>query len=368
MHLALRALTAAYLVTMMFSMGLALGGGPKETKPEKRHKRWLLLRGLAFNLVLLPLCALALSHLTHASGNLAIAFLLLAASPGGRFAPQVAKICGADLGLSVELTLWLNKLVSITAPLTAAWMLHSHRVELSELRFIAALLVLQFVPYLVGRQLKKRRPSVAARLERPFELAPWLIMVPILALIVAQHPLRQILTLGADPVWWLVLGFAVAAPALGWIVGGPTDEMRRTFAISANARNVAVAMVIAVEAFGGRTVQLAVFSVWLVLLVLDVGWVKLSMKERQRMKRMVLMVAALGLGAVGVAQAQEHPCMADAARLCPEVQPGGGAQIACLKEHKEELSPACKKKVMQAKIKQMENQELQKQEAAPPQP
>ena len=75
--------------------------------------------------------------------------------------------------------------------------------------------------------------------------------------------------------------------------------------------------------------------------------------------------AALGMvsGAfVSSARAQEKPCMADAARLCPDVQPGGGAQIQCLKEHKEELSPACKKKVMSAKIKQMEKQEYQKQE------
>jgi BASS family bile acid:Na+ symporter len=372
MLLAVRALAAAYLVTMMFSMGLELGGAPKEDKHEKWHKRWLLVRALAFNLLLLPLVAVTLTHVMHSSGDLMVAFLLLAASPGGRFAPHLAKSSGADLGLSVEITLFLNKMIPLTAPITAAWMLHSHRVELSELKFIAALLVLQFVPYTVGRQIRKRRPEWAARLQRPFERISWLILVPVLALVVAAHPLRDVPALGADRTWWVVLAFGVLAPALGWLLGGPAAETRRAFSVSANARNLAVAFVIAGEAFGGREVQLATFAVWAVFLVLEVSWVRLSTKGRIPMKRMVLMVAALGLGAVGVAHAQtqetEHPCMADAARLCSNVEPGGGAQMTCLKAHKEELSPACKKKVMQAKIKQMENQELQKQESAPPQP
>jgi Cysteine rich repeat len=79
-----------------------------------------------------------------------------------------------------------------------------------------------------------------------------------------------------------------------------------------------------------------------------------------------LFAAAVSGGVATRAFAQEKPCMADAARLCPGVEPGGGAQIACLKEHKEELSPACKKKVMQAKIKHEESKQLEEQKANPP--
>ena len=82
----------------------------------------------------------------------------------------------------------------------------------------------------------------------------------------------------------------------------------------------------------------------------------------------VAAAAAIGGGAASLAQAQEKPCMADAARLCPEVEPGGGAQIMCLKQHKEELSPGCKKRVMQMKIKQEEQKQLEQQQAAPQPP
>jgi hypothetical protein len=63
----------------------------------------------------------------------------------------------------------------------------------------------------------------------------------------------------------------------------------------------------------------------------------------------------------------DKPCMADAARLCPGVEPGGGKQIECLKEHMQEVSPACKKNLIQMKEKQ--EQKKQEQQPAPqPQP
>lgn len=50
------------------------------------------------------------------------------------------------------------------------------------------------------------------------------------------------------------------------------------------------------------------------------------------------------------ASAEENPCIADKARLCPAVQPGEGRVAQCLMEHEIELSPACKKNI--AKIKE----------------
>ena len=86
------------------------------------------------------------------------------------------------------------------------------------------------------------------------------------------------------------------------------------------------------------------------------------------MKRILFVLAASTLGLVSAAGAQEKPCMADAARLCANVEPGGGAQLACLKAHKSELSPACKKNVMKMKVKQMENQQLEQQRQQQPPP
>jgi hypothetical protein len=85
------------------------------------------------------------------------------------------------------------------------------------------------------------------------------------------------------------------------------------------------------------------------------------MKRHIRIATAVVAAAIAG-GAASLASAQEKPCMADAARLCPGVEPGEGAQIACLKQHKEDLSPGCKKRVMQMKIKHEEQKQLQEQQ------
>jgi hypothetical protein len=57
--------------------------------------------------------------------------------------------------------------------------------------------------------------------------------------------------------------------------------------------------------------------------------------------------AMLGAGSALAADDGAQPvgkaaCKADAQKLCPGVKPGEGRIAACLKEHRAEVSPACK--------------------------
>ena len=45
--------------------------------------------------------------------------------------------------------------------------------------------------------------------------------------------------------------------------------------------------------------------------------------------------------------AASHPCMDDAQKLCPGVQPGKGRIAACLKQHKDQVSQECQAKMAQ---------------------
>ncbi|HXA35765.1 MAG TPA: cysteine rich repeat-containing protein [Steroidobacteraceae bacterium] len=42
-------------------------------------------------------------------------------------------------------------------------------------------------------------------------------------------------------------------------------------------------------------------------------------------------------------------CEADAQKLCPGVEPGGGRILACLKQHRGEVSDGCKQAIIKAK-------------------
>jgi len=56
--------------------------------------------------------------------------------------------------------------------------------------------------------------------------------------------------------------------------------------------------------------------------------------------------------AAGVSAAQNaKPCAEDVAKLCKGVQPGQGRLAQCLKEHSNELSPACKENIKIVKEK-----------------
>jgi hypothetical protein len=79
-----------------------------------------------------------------------------------------------------------------------------------------------------------------------------------------------------------------------------------------------------------------------------------AMRIRQFMIVSGLSLAALSLaGSAALAQQAEAMkyCKADVARLCPGVQMGGGRIIACLKEHKMEVSVGCAKALQAMKAK-----------------
>lgn len=59
--------------------------------------------------------------------------------------------------------------------------------------------------------------------------------------------------------------------------------------------------------------------------------------------------------AASAASPEEHPaaaaCKEDVAKLCPGIAPGEGRIAACMKEHKSQLSRACKRALVKQKRK-----------------
>ncbi len=59
----------------------------------------------------------------------------------------------------------------------------------------------------------------------------------------------------------------------------------------------------------------------------------------------------MSMAAAAPAEESGRPCADDAAKLCKGVQPGEGRIVQCLREHKDQLSPACKENIAKAKAK-----------------
>ncbi len=259
------ALSGVYLAAMMLGLGLELGGGPKESKEEKRSKRRGIVVGQLLNLVLLPLVAFGVTRALRTSGAVSVALLLLAAAPGGRFGPHAVKLGKGDVALSAEVTMLLAKATCITAVPTAKWLLTLRTLEIHELPFLLQLVVLQLVPFYFGKWYRAKRPEKAARLRRPVEAVALGSAVLVLAFAVA-HTERWLEVL--DPRSWLAVAcVGVISPLLGWLVGGRRRGSRRAFAIGANAREIGVAIAMATFAFPRADVRTALFGVALVYTV-----------------------------------------------------------------------------------------------------
>jgi bile acid:Na+ symporter, BASS family len=258
-------LTGVYLTAMMFSVGLGLQVGPLPVGAE-RADRSLPLRGLLLNLVLIPAVAVVLTRSLHLTSDVAFALLIVAACPGGRFAPDLTRKAAGDVPLASTQVFVLTKLAPFTAPLTTKWLLGLHQLHVASAPMILSGLLLQTLPLYAGKLLARHRAETATRLRRPLESAVAAASFAVLAVFVWRSGLASLEILG-DRGWLAVAGLAAAALALGWLLGGARVESRRALVVGGLSRNVALSLLLAGLAFPGRHhVQLAVFGVWWILL------------------------------------------------------------------------------------------------------
>jgi bile acid:Na+ symporter, BASS family len=266
-----RALAITYLATMMFSIGLLLGGRPKPERQVRRHERHLLIRALVIDLVVLPVVAWSILRLVGAHGRAATALLLLAAAPGSRILPLLARRAQGELGLSVEISLWLAKLTAFTAPVTLALLIDIGRVHVHDLRIILALVCIQLLPYLAGRSVRHHWSSLATRLTKPLDIACAVLVVAVLALVVAGGKLEGLVLIGATG-WLAVLSFSALSLTIGWFSGGRSGSVRRSFALAVNSRDLSLSLTLGLLAFPARHVELPLFGAWLITFACNVGF------------------------------------------------------------------------------------------------
>lgn len=254
----------------IFFIMLAIG---LEVAFEDLHRllrdRKLIGQSLLINLLAIPLVTYLFIKITGQSGPAAIAVMLAAAAPGAPFAPRVVEIARAGLTVSVVLVLVLAAVSVFTGPLVARLTLEMEgSANLG--RIILSLLVFQLLPLGVGLALRRWRPGLAKRLVRPCHLFSNLILLLVAVLFVWQQG-PEILRLGVRP-WLILVAASLLWNILGWMLGG---QERHTQSIVAAARNIGLALMLAVGGFGGTAVIMPIFVLGLLSLTLvpAVGWV-----------------------------------------------------------------------------------------------
>lgn len=65
----------------------------------------------------------------------------------------------------------------------------------------------------------------------------------------------------------------------------------------------------------------------------------------------ILFAVVMVAGSAYAFGGMDGPCKADIAKFCKDVEKGEGRIINCLKDHSDELSSACKSKIVEQKEK-----------------
>ncbi|MCU1279299.1 MAG: transrane transport protein, partial [bacterium] len=178
------------------------------------------------------------------------------------------------------------KLTAFTAPPLVEQLLGVERIRLHDLSLMAELALLQVAPFVLGKLIRRRWSGVAQGLTRPVRMLEVASVVAVVAFVVVTHQIRSVLVIGGSG-WLALVSVAALSLALGWLLGGSSPGARRAIALSVNARNLALALVIARLAFADRGVESVLFAVWLVLFVFGLGFALLASHRARKMHPMV---------------------------------------------------------------------------------
>jgi bile acid:Na+ symporter, BASS family len=259
------------LIEMMVAVGLRVTFA--EIIDTARNWRFVA-RAVVANYVLVPAVAIILLLLFHADPMVAAGFLVLAVCPGAPFGPPFARIAHADVPAAVGLMVILAGSSAILSPLLLSvllpWLSGSEAPQVAPLALVGTLLITQLVPLLAGLLVNHWHPQLAARLLAPFERVSKLLNLGVVGLILATQfqmlaEIRMMAFLG-------MLLLLAASLAIGWLMGGPDAELRKTMALTTALRNAGLGLVIVTGTFAGTpaataTLAYGIFAVLGTLLV-----------------------------------------------------------------------------------------------------
>ncbi len=211
--------------------------------------------------------------------------VLLAASPFAAVVPVFARMARADLALAAGLTAVFPLVSVLLTPLAAQaamWVLaDTDRLQFNMLASLAMLAATITLPLAAGVLFRHHFPNFGRRLLRPVEVISEATGAASLAFVTVTG-FSSIVDLG----WRAWLAMAVVCELsllLGWKLGGPTRGVRQVVALGTGNRNIALALLVAIQSFPGTPVVPAVAGNGLLLIgfgLLHVGWWRFAGAQR----------------------------------------------------------------------------------------
>lgn len=262
----IRLLTMACLTGLLLAVGLRLTIGQVVASLRKCRLTLILLA----NFIGVPLLVVLLIHLFHLNRELAIGMILLGAAPFAPVVPVFAKMARADLALAAGLTSLIAFLSAFLTPLVSLWAIRISSgtvgLDFNAPRLLLILMATITGPLCLGVAINHFAPRFKHRILRPVEVLSEATGALSLTVVTVTE-IRSILTTGWVPLMAMLISSELSF-ALGYVIGGKERASRQVVALGTSNRNIALALLLAIQSFAGTPVVPAVVANGLLLILL----------------------------------------------------------------------------------------------------
>lgn len=272
----IRILTISALAGLLGAVGLRLT--LEQVAQALKRSRFVSI--LFANFVVVPALTVAAARMFGLNRNITIAMILLGAAPFAPVVPVFARMARSDLALAAGLTSVYPLLSAFLTPLACVLALKAvpdaGSIQFNLLGVLLTLIATITVPLALGVYINHKWAALGQRLLRPVEIASEAIGALSLTFVTVTE-FTSILKTGWQPVLAMVL-VAELSLWLGYLLGGKTAGARQVVAFGTSNRNIALALLVAIQSFAGTPVISAVVANGLLLILLGlvhVAWWRL---------------------------------------------------------------------------------------------
>jgi len=232
------------LFAVLFGMGLSLV--PEDFRRVVLKPKAKIV-GLCCQLLMLPAVAFALALAFRLPGELAVGLMVLAACPGGATSNVITHLAKGDTALSVTLTAISSMICVFTIPWIVGWSMNwfmgsGAAVALPFWKTLGQLTLVTIVPILCGMAVRRARPALAQRMERPAAIFSLAFLALIIAAAVAREDnlAHQFAVAGPAAITLNIVTMTLAF-AVGWLAG-LSQAQKITVSIEAGIQNGTLAL------------------------------------------------------------------------------------------------------------------------------
>jgi len=252
----------SFVVSSMLALGTSLTIA--QIIEPLRNVRLVALVLLA-NFVAMPALAVALAKVLMLDEQFAIGLLVLGCTAGAPFLPKLAERAKGNIAFAVGAMVLLMVVTVGYLPLVLPLLLPG--VSVNPASIARSLFLLMLLPLAGALWVNATRPAAAARLKPAFDKTS---SVSLTLLMVLQTVLniRSVLQVFGTGGILAGLLFLAAGYGIGWLLGGPSADIRTVVGLGTAQRNIAAALVVGSQSFDDPGVVVMVVVVAIVGLLL----------------------------------------------------------------------------------------------------